>query len=94
VHLVVVPEAGTVVPLGAEPGADMATHLARHGVPVTLEQCRGDDAGAALLARCVALDADLLVMGAKGRSRISEIVFGGATRTVLAQASLPVLLSS
>lgn len=94
VHLVVVPEAGTVVPLGAEPGADMATHLARHGVPVTLEQCRGDDAGAALLARCAALDADLLVMGAKGRSRISEVVFGGATRTVLGRVSLPVLLSN
>ena len=47
-----------------------------------------------LLARCAALDADLLVMGAKGRSRISEVVFGGATRTVLAQVSLPVLLSS
>lgn len=93
VQLVVVPEARTGKLLGAEPGADMATHLARHGVPVTLQQCEGDDAGAVLLARCAALDADLLVMGAMGRARISEIVFGGATRTVLEQARLPVLLS-
>lgn len=94
VQLVVVPEANTRTLLGADPGADMATHLARHGVPVALEQCKGDDAGAVLLARCAALDADLLVMGAMGRARISEIVFGGATRTVLAQARLPLLLSS
>jgi len=94
VHLVVVPDARTKRLFGQEPGADMAAHLSRQGVPVVLEQCLGEDAGAVLLDRCAALRADLLVMGAMGRSRISEIVLGGATRTVLGRAQMPVLLSS
>lgn len=94
VRLVVVPEAKTRLLHGADPGADMATHLARQGVPVTLEQCGGAEAGAVLLERCATIDADLLVMGAMGRPRISEVVLGGATRTVLEKAWLPVLLSS
>lgn len=32
-------------------------------------------------------------MGAVGRSRISEFVFGGATHSVLERAALPLLLS-
>jgi nucleotide-binding universal stress UspA family protein len=34
----------------------------------------------------------LLVMGAYGHSRWREMVLGGATRSILAQATLPVLL--
>jgi nucleotide-binding universal stress UspA family protein len=94
VHLVVVPDARTGSLLGEEPGADMATHLARQGVPVVVEQCPGHDAGEVLLQACRKVDADLVVMGAMGRPLIGEIVFGGATRTVLASAKLPVLLSS
>jgi nucleotide-binding universal stress UspA family protein len=93
VHLVVVPDAKVRSLYGADPGADIAQHLARHGVQVTLDQRKGEDAGAVLLDRCRAVDADMLVMGAVGRSRISEFVFGGATRTVLGTADLPILLS-
>ncbi len=93
VHLVVVPEAGARGLLGADPGADIARHLARHGVPVVLEQRDGRDAGRVLLDRARDLDADMLVMGAYGRSKISEFVFGGATRAVLAGAEFPILLS-
>lgn len=94
VRLVVVPDARTRGRFGQDPGADMAAHLARQGAPVIVDQCHGDDAGAVLLKQCEAIDADLLVMGAIGRPRISEIMFGGATRTVLDNATLPVLLSS
>lgn len=94
VHLVVVPDTRTGRLLGEEPGADMATHLARQNVPVVVEQGNGNDAGDALLRKCGEADADLLVMGAMGRPLIGEIIFGGATRTVLASATLPVLLSS
>lgn len=93
VHLVVMPEPRSGRLHGEDPGADMAAHLARHGVGVVLEQRPGDDAGAVLLERCAAVDADLLVMGAIGRPRISELVFGGATRTVLREARLPLLMS-
>lgn len=94
VRLVVVQDARTRALFGEDPGADMAAHLARHGVPVIVDQYEDADAGVALLRQGEAVDADLLVMGAMGRSRISEFVFGGATRTVLDNARLPVLLSS
>jgi nucleotide-binding universal stress UspA family protein len=93
VRLVVVSEPNTRLH-GPDPGVDMATHLARQGVPVTLEQSSGPEPGAVLLERCATIDAELLVMGAMGRSRISEVIFGGATNTVLEKAWLPVLLSS
>jgi nucleotide-binding universal stress UspA family protein len=48
---------------------------------------------ATLLARCAELDADLLVMGAYGHSRLTELVLGGATRGILQDTTLPVLLS-
>lgn len=94
VHLVVVPDAKVRGLYGQDPGADMATHLARQGAQVELEQCIGDDAGQALLDRCTAIDADLLVVGAIGRSRISEVVYGGATRTLFSKARIPLLLST
>lgn len=93
VHLIVVPDAKVQALYGPDPGADMAAHLAREGVPVVLEQCPGDDAGVVLLERCRAIDADMLVLGAMGRPRISEFVFGGATRTVLDDVRIPVFLS-
>ena len=92
VHLVVVPEA-KINSLGADPGADISWHLARHNVPVTLQQLKGGDAGTTLLEHTRSLNADLLVMGAYGHSKISEFIFGGATRTMFANADFPVLLS-
>jgi len=93
VHLVVVPDARIQELYGEDPGADMAAHLARQGVSVVLEQCQGENAGTVLLDRCAAVGADMLVVGAMGRPRISEFVLGGATRTVLDRVDLPVLLS-
>lgn len=51
-----------------------------------------DAVGASLLEAATHFGADLLVMGAYGRSRFSEWVLGGATRDVLAHAEIPVLL--
>jgi nucleotide-binding universal stress UspA family protein len=80
---------------GKEPGADIARHLARHGVEVEVRRMSSgsEDVGRLLLARAAAFGADLLVMGAYGHSRFTELVFGGATRTALHEAPLPVLMS-
>jgi nucleotide-binding universal stress UspA family protein len=79
---------------GEEPGADIALYLARHGVPVeVLRQASEGDVGEALLAMADTIDADLLVMGAYGHARLREIVLGGATRTILAAMTVPVLMS-
>jgi len=51
-----------------------------------------DEAGETLLNVAHKEGADLLVMGGYGRSRIRERVFGGATRRVMAYASIPVFM--
>jgi nucleotide-binding universal stress UspA family protein len=69
--------------------------LGRHDVAareLVLED-KGQEAGAMLLEQAQANDADLLVMGAYGRSRLREMILGGATRHVLHNATMPVLFS-
>lgn len=79
---------------GEEAGADIAQYLARHGVQVEVQRLPApDDSGAAILALAASLRSDLLVMGAYGHSRFREMMLGGATRTVLATATLPVLMA-
>ena len=79
---------------GAEPGADMALFLARHGIQVeVLRQFSGIDIGSALLAVAAERQCDLLVMGGYGHQRAREALLGGATRTVLREMTLPVLIS-
>ena len=79
---------------GAEPGADMALYLARHGVRVEVVAVHTDlPAGAALLEIVRAGGADLLVAGAFGHSRYREIVLGGVTRYLIEHATVPVLFA-
>ena len=79
---------------GAEPGADIATFLARHGVRVTVHnEVTPVDVGNSVLSRLADLDSDLLVMGAFGHSRLRELVMGGVTETVLRSSPVPVLMS-
>jgi nucleotide-binding universal stress UspA family protein len=80
---------------GEVPGADIALHLARHGVKATIERTVSAriGAGETLLSRASDLDADLLVMGAYAHSRVRELLLGGATRTVLESMTVPVLMS-
>jgi len=80
-----------------EPPSDakgVVTHLQWHGIDAEAHQVepRGRDAYDALLESARAADADLLVAGAYGRSRLSEVIFGGFTEGLLEDASLPVLL--
>ena len=77
------------------PGADIAVHLARHGVAATTSATFAGDlaVGDALLNRAADLGADLLVMGGYGRSRTREAIFGGATRHILDHMTLPVFMS-
>jgi nucleotide-binding universal stress UspA family protein len=80
---------------GEVPGADIALHLARHGVRAEAATVKSDDVevGAFLLSYAADLGADLLVMGAYGHSRLREVVLGGATREILRTMTIPVLVS-
>ncbi len=80
---------------GEEPGADIALHLARHGVKVEVQHTQVEeiDVGDTVLSRLADLGSDLLVMGAYGHSRLRELVLGGVTRTLLESMTVPVLMS-
>jgi len=77
------------------PSADIALHLARHGVRVEARSARAEDidAGDMLLSRAADEGADLVVMGAYGRARWRELVLGGVTRHLLAHMTVPVFMS-
>jgi nucleotide-binding universal stress UspA family protein len=80
---------------GEVPGADLALHLARHGVEVEVQSVETDrmEIGDALLSFAADRGRDLLVMGAYAHSRMRELVLGGATRTILKSMTLPVLMA-
>ena len=80
---------------GNVPGADIGLYLARHGVRIEVKSDQGAeiDVGNELLSRAADLDVDLIVMGGYGHSRMTEWVLGGATHTILASMTAPVLMS-
>lgn len=80
---------------GEVPGADIGLYLARHGIKVNVsQQTAADvDVGNQLLSRAADLEADLIVMGGYGHSRLKELILGGVTRTLLQSMTVPVLMS-
>jgi len=80
---------------GEVPGADIALHLARHGVNAEAAQVQTPDKrfGVALLREAENFNADLIVCGAFGHSRFRELVLGGVTRRLLNDTTIPVLFS-
>jgi nucleotide-binding universal stress UspA family protein len=76
-------------------GADIAVHLARHGVKVTVETSHASELDVAdvLLNRVADLGADLVVAGGYGRSRMRELILGGTTRDLLLHMTVPVFMS-
>lgn len=80
---------------GEQPGADIALHLARHGITAEAQhiEVRDISTGNALLSRLADEDIDLLVMGAYGHSRLRQMVLGGVTRELFQQMTVPVLMS-
>jgi nucleotide-binding universal stress UspA family protein len=80
---------------GDVPAADIALHLARHGVKAEAAHTVARDIadGEALLSYAADIGADLIVSAAYGHSRARELVFGGVTRTLIAEMTAPVLLS-
>jgi nucleotide-binding universal stress UspA family protein len=79
-----------------EPSLDaLAGWLGRHGISAKVKQValKTWPVGDGLVAEAARAGADFLVMGGYGHSRMRETVFGGATRAVVNDSSLPVLMS-
>ena len=77
------------------PLRSLQAYLQAHGVPSKTHAGgpEDNDVGEHLLSMAADLGADLLVMGCYGHGRTRERVLGGATRTVLASMTLPVLMA-
>lgn len=76
-------------------GDDLVRHLVRHGVPARLRLSDAGDAqaGDLMLEHAGSEEIDLIVMGAYGYARWREMVFGGATETILERATIPIFFS-
>jgi nucleotide-binding universal stress UspA family protein len=84
------------VPSEQVPGADIAEHLARHGLKVSTARTVTDGTISdtdALLAYVSDEGIDLLVVGGYGHSRARELVLGGVSRDLLRYMTVPVLMS-
>lgn len=79
----------------SDPGGLISQYLVRHGVKVEVDVLSKSLPRVAdvLLRRATDVDADLVVMGAYGHSRFREAIFGGATRHMLEQSHLPILMA-
>lgn len=77
------------------PTLDIANHLARHDVNVEGRTSIADKISTCeAMQNCIAdIGADLLVMGGYGHTRDREAMFGGVTRQMLLQMTVPVLMS-
>jgi len=82
-------------PAELESGTALVSHLAEHGIKATFEMIKidGSAVGKVFEAYVKANAIDLLVMGAYRHSRLSEIVWGGATKTVIARPPCWVMMS-
>ncbi|MER8367707.1 universal stress protein [Mesorhizobium sp. M1378] len=68
--------------------ANVAVFLEHHGIMARTEFIRGDADGEHLLAFARSINADLIVSGAYGHSRLREWAFGGVTRTLIEESSI------
>lgn len=86
-------DAASADPL-APPTPAVADWLRRHELDPEIVAFRPDGpSGPAIEAAADAFGADLLVMGAWGRSRLSELVLGGATRHLFGHGERPMLVA-
>lgn len=88
------PEAGDLAQ-GDEPGADVAAWLARHGARVSVDRLPSGGRAVVDVLRQHAVDCgvDMIVMGGYGHSRMRERIFGGVTKSMIDEPTLPVFMA-
>jgi nucleotide-binding universal stress UspA family protein len=82
-------------PAEQESGLALVNHLAEHDINATFEMVKidGSSIGKVFEAYVKAKAIDLLVMGAYRHTRLNEIVWGGATKTVIGRPPCWVMMS-
>jgi nucleotide-binding universal stress UspA family protein len=76
-------------------GEEVTLYLRRNGIPANAVSVAPGtrNTGEAILHQAQLLGCDLLVKGAYTQSRFRQMIFGGATRHILANATLPVVMA-
>lgn len=77
-------------------GTDLAPHLARHGIDVTVSDTTvglKETVADAIQREAVGFKASMIVSGAFRHSRLREWILGGVTRSLLESCSLPLVMS-
>jgi nucleotide-binding universal stress UspA family protein len=76
-------------------GDELVQALSNYGIDVSLRVAYGRQKaqGESFMKEAVAAGADLLLKGAYTQSRIRQMIFGGATRHIIMEADLPVLMA-
>jgi len=76
-------------------GNDAVLHLRHHGINAAKYRAIGeeDEIADVLIAECRRLDANLLVMGSYGHSRLHELLPGSTTDRVLRRSPFPLLMA-
>ena len=79
----------------SDPGGLVAQFLARHGIRCEIDVLTRSmpQISDILVRHCTDREIDMLVMGAYGRARWSEAMFGGATRDMLENCPVPLFMS-
>ena len=76
-------------------GDELARTLERHGLAVSLRTAYGRQKpqGESFMREALAAGADMLLKGAYTQSRIRQMIFGGATRHIIMESPIPVLMA-
>lgn len=84
-----------ITPAEQESQLALANHLVEHGIKASFETVKidGSSVGKVFEAYVKAKAVDLLVMGAYRHSRLNEIVWGGATKTIIGRPPCWVMMS-
>jgi nucleotide-binding universal stress UspA family protein len=77
------------------PSTEGAKYLSRHGIACEMVEIPRAEAGIAdtLFSAAQLRECGLMVMGAYGHSRLTELLLGGVTRSMLSEPRMPVLLA-
>jgi nucleotide-binding universal stress UspA family protein len=89
---ILAPANGQVAPIAPE---ELVRQLGWHGVGSSVQPFDASvtELGAAFLEQSAAAGADTLIKGAYSQSRLRQLILGGRTRHILANTTIPVLLS-
>jgi nucleotide-binding universal stress UspA family protein len=94
-HVIIIAVGPQHMPEPGPTGEELAQTLERHGLNITMRVAVGRQKpqGESFLKEAVAAGADMMLKGAYTQSRIRQMIFGGATRHLIMESSIPVLMA-